>query len=87
VKLLTILEPENFLRMLNDERVWIALKNTAEYVTIVVPIQTVLCSQFNLILNAQIKERTGFWFFFLPTVISCVNTNLYVDLQLEWSTE
>jgi len=44
VKLLTILEPGNFLRMLNDERVWIALKNTAEYVTIVVPIQTVALS-------------------------------------------
>jgi len=69
VKLLTILEPENFLRMLNDERVWIALKNTAEYVTIVVPIQTVSLS-LALILNAQIKERTGFDFFFLPTVTS-----------------
>jgi len=60
VKLLTILEPENFLRMLNDERVWIALKNTAEYVTIVVPIQTVPALSLALILNAQIKERTGF---------------------------
>jgi multiple sugar transport system permease protein len=62
---------KNFLRMFNDERVWIALKNTAEYVMIVVSIQTVLALSLALILNAQIKGKN--WFrilFFLPTVTS-----------------
>ena len=61
----------NFLRILNDERVGIALKNTSEYVVFVVPIQTVLALSLALILNAQIKGKN--WFriiFFLPTVTS-----------------
>ena len=29
---------QNFICLANDERVWITLKNTADYVTIVVPI-------------------------------------------------
>jgi len=62
---------KNFARMAQDERVWIALKNTAEYVAIVVPLQTVLALTLALILNSQIKGRS--WFrvaFFLPTVTS-----------------
>lgn len=62
---------KNFVRMTQDDRVWIALKNTAEYVAIVVPIQTVLALTLALILNGQIKGRS--WFrvaFFLPTVTS-----------------
>jgi multiple sugar transport system permease protein len=62
---------KNFLRMTMDERVWIALKNTAEYVAIVVPIQTVLALTLALILNTQLKGKN--WFrilFFLPTVTS-----------------
>ena len=62
---------KNFLRMTNDERVGIALKNTAEYVAIVVPIQTVLALTLALILNTQLKGKN--WFrilFFLPTVTS-----------------
>lgn len=62
---------KNFLRILNDERVGIALKNTVEYVVFVVPIQTVLALSLALILNAQIKGKN--WFriiFFLPTVTS-----------------
>lgn len=62
---------KNFIRMFADERVWIALKNTAEYVAIVVPIQTLLALALALILNAQIRGRS--WFrvaFFLPTVTS-----------------
>jgi len=43
---------KNFLRITNDERVWIALKNTVEYVILVVPIQTVLALTLALILNA-----------------------------------
>ncbi|UBF23644.1 sugar ABC transporter permease [Kovacikia minuta CCNUW1] len=62
---------KNFLRMVNDERAWTALKNTAQYVAIVVPTQTGLALTLALVLNAQIKGRS--WFrvaFFLPTVTS-----------------
>jgi multiple sugar transport system permease protein len=61
----------SFIRMASDERVWIALKNTAEYVGIVVPIQTILALVLALILNSQIKGKNGFRIlFFLPTVTS-----------------
>jgi len=62
---------KNFIRITKDERVWIALKNTAEYVAIVVPAQTILALSLALILNTQLKGKT--WFriiFFLPTVTS-----------------
>lgn len=62
---------KNFLRILDDDRVWIALKNTAEYVLIVVPTQTILALLLALILNINIKGKS--WFriiFFLPTVTS-----------------
>jgi len=62
---------KSFIRMTDDERVWIALKNTAEYVAIVVPIQTILALILALILNFKIKGKN--WFriiFFLPTVTS-----------------
>ncbi len=62
---------KSFIRIADDERVWIALKNTAEYVAIVVPIQTILALILALILNSQIKGKN--WFriiFFLPTVTS-----------------
>ncbi|MDX2230747.1 MAG: sugar ABC transporter permease [Leptolyngbyaceae cyanobacterium bins.349] len=61
----------NFLRMMEDERVWIALGNTARYAAIVVPTQTILALLLALLLNSQIRGRQ--WFrviFFLPTVTS-----------------
>lgn len=62
---------KSFIRMMDDERVWIALKNTAEYVLIVVPIQTILALALALILNSQIKGKKTFRIiFFLPTVTS-----------------
>lgn len=62
---------KNFMRMASDERVWIALKNTAEYVAIVVPIQTLLALILALILNSPIKGKNFFRIiFFLPTVTS-----------------
>lgn len=62
---------KNFLRVAGDERVWIALKNTAEYVIIVVPIQTILALVLALILNSKIKGKNFFRIiFFLPTVTS-----------------
>lgn len=47
------------------------LKNTAEYVAIVVPTQTIIALTLALILNTKIKGRN--WFriiFFMPTVTS-----------------
>lgn len=62
---------KNFIRMASDERVWIALNNTAEYVAIVVPIQTLLALVLALILNSKIKGKNIFRIiFFLPTVTS-----------------
>jgi multiple sugar transport system permease protein len=61
----------NFSRILDDERVWIALKNTFDYVIIVVPSQTILALILAVILNASIKGRQLFRvIFFLPTVTS-----------------
>lgn len=61
----------NFQRLLADERVWIALSNTAQYAAIVVPTQTVLALGLALILNSQIRGKQAFRIiFFLPTVTS-----------------
>lgn len=61
----------NFWRITQDERVAIALKNTIEYVAIVVPIQTILALALASILNAKIKGKNLFRIiFFLPTVTS-----------------
>jgi multiple sugar transport system permease protein len=64
-------ELRNFSRIFGDERFWIALKNTAEYVLIVVPTQTSLALVLASILNAKIKGKNAFRIiFFLPTVTS-----------------
>ena len=44
---------KNFVRMISDDRVWIALRNTAQYAAIVVPIQTALGLALALLLNVQ----------------------------------
>lgn len=85
----------NFVRMAQDARVWIALRNTAEYVAIVVPVQTLLALFLALTLNSQIKGRS--WFrvaFFLPTVTSSAvltlifmwiyNSNGLLNYLLDW---
>lgn len=62
---------KNFLRLARDERVWIALKNTVEYVAIVVPLQTILALCLAMILNSQIRGKNWFTIvLFLPTVTS-----------------
>jgi multiple sugar transport system permease protein len=62
---------KNFLRIFQDERVAIALKNTVEYAAIVVPTQTLLALSLALILNSQLRGRRLFRvIFFLPTVTS-----------------
>lgn len=64
-------EFKNFSRIFGDERFWIALKNTAEYVIIVVPTQTALALILASILNSKIKGKKAFRvIFFLPTVTS-----------------
>ncbi|MHC0063721.1 carbohydrate ABC transporter permease [Nostoc sp. UIC 10890] len=61
----------NFTRLTEDERVWIALKNTAEYVAIVVPTQTILALILAVTLNSGIRGK-NWWriLYFLPTVTS-----------------
>ena len=61
----------NFTRLIEDERVWIALRNTAQYVAIVVPSQTVLALILAVTLNSGIRGK-NWWrtLYFLPTVTS-----------------
>ncbi len=61
----------NFSRLVEDERVWIALRNTIEYVVIVVPAQTVLALILAVTLNSGIHGK-NWWriLYFLPTVTS-----------------
>ncbi|MGB8701926.1 MAG: sugar ABC transporter permease [Thermosynechococcaceae cyanobacterium] len=62
---------KNFIRMLEDESVSIALQNTLKYVITVVPIQTILALGLVLLLNTKIQGKN--WFkiiFFMPTVTS-----------------
>ncbi|BAZ51117.1 binding-protein-dependent transport systems inner membrane component [Nostoc sp. NIES-4103] len=61
----------NFTRLIEDEQVGIALKNTVEYVAIVVPTQTVLALILAVTLNAGIRGK-NWWriLYFLPTVTS-----------------
>ncbi len=61
----------NFSQLVEDERVWIALKNTVEYVAIVVPSQTILALFLAVTLNSGIRGKS-WWrvLFFLPTVTS-----------------
>jgi multiple sugar transport system permease protein len=61
----------NFVRLAQDERIGIALKNTLEYVLIVVPLQTMLALGLAVTLNSGIKGQRG-WrvLYFLPTLTS-----------------
>ena len=61
----------NFTRLAEDERVWISLQNTIEYVLIVVPAQTVLALILAVTLNSGIYGK-NWWriLYFLPTVTS-----------------
>jgi multiple sugar transport system permease protein len=61
----------NFARLVDDDLIWIALGNTAEYVAIVVPAQTLLALLLAVTLNAGIRGR-NLWriIYFLPTITS-----------------
>jgi multiple sugar transport system permease protein len=62
---------QNFSRLTQDDRIGIALKNTIEYVLIVVPSQTLLALLLAVTLNAGVKAQS-FWrvLYFLPTLTS-----------------
>jgi multiple sugar transport system permease protein len=59
----------NFEQLWQDQRFWIALQNTAEYVVIVVPAQTLLALGLAVLLNSRIRAQ-NWWrvIYFLPTV-------------------
>jgi multiple sugar transport system permease protein len=61
----------NFARLVDDDLIWIALGNTAEYVAIVVPAQTLLALALAVTLNAGVKGK-NIWriIYFLPTITS-----------------
>lgn len=62
---------DNFLNIANDDRAIIALKNTAKYVFIVVPSQTILALILAATLNAGLKGQKFFRIvYFLPTLTS-----------------
>ncbi|NUH83673.1 sugar ABC transporter permease [Bacillus firmus] len=62
---------ENFSRIMEDNRALIALKNTAKYVLIVVPCQTILALILAATLNAGLKGEKFFRIvYFLPTLTS-----------------
>ncbi|MFS0784038.1 carbohydrate ABC transporter permease [Bacillus sp. 1P06AnD] len=62
---------KNYSNALNDERVWIALKNTLRYVIIVVPCQTIIALLIAAVLNSGVKFQNTFrTIFFLPTLTS-----------------
>lgn len=85
----------NFSHLITDERVWIALRNTIEYVVIVVPSQTVLALILAVTLNSGIRGKNA-WriLYFLPTVTSSAvltlifmwiyNTNGLLNNFLAW---
>jgi multiple sugar transport system permease protein len=53
----------NFTRLVDDERVWIALWNTVQYVVIVVPTQTILALILAVTLILAFAAKTGGEFF------------------------
>jgi multiple sugar transport system permease protein len=61
----------NFTRLIEDDRVWIALWNTVQYVVIVVPCQTILALILAVTLNSGVRGK-NWWriLYFLPTVTS-----------------
>ena len=70
---------KNFIRISKDERVWIALKNTAEYVAIVVPTQTILALSFSVDPKYSAEGKKMVSDYLLSAnghVLSCVNTNI-----------
>lgn len=61
----------NFQNLFADTKFWAAASNTFKYVTIVVPIQTILSMLLATVINSRIKFKRGFiTFLFIPTLTS-----------------
>ena len=62
----------NYARILNDKRAWVALKNTATFVAIVVPLQTIFALIIAYVLSSEgVKGKNTFrMIYFLPTLTS-----------------
>ncbi|MEX2104658.1 MAG: sugar ABC transporter permease [Bacilli bacterium] len=62
---------DNFTRIGDDTRAWIALRNTFKFVVIVVPLQTLLAVVLASVLNAKIRFKNFFRIaYYIPTVTS-----------------
>lgn len=62
---------QNYINAWNDERVWIAFKNTFRYALFVVPIQTAIALVMAAVLNSGIRFQNTFrTIYFLPTLTS-----------------
>lgn len=62
---------QNYINLLNDERIWIAFKNTFSYVLVVVPAQTFIALVLAYVLNQKLKARNMIrTVLFLPTLTS-----------------
>jgi multiple sugar transport system permease protein len=61
----------NYARLAEDDLIWTALGNTAQYVATVVPAQTLLALLLAVTLNAGVRGK-NLWriIFFLPTITS-----------------
>ncbi len=63
---------DNYTRMFHDKRAWIALKNTATFAAIVVPLQTIFALIIAYVLSSDgVKGKKAFrMIYFLPTLTS-----------------
>jgi multiple sugar transport system permease protein len=62
---------QNYQKLLADNRFWNALRNTAIYTAMAVPLQIALAMGFALILNGKIRGKPLFRaIFFLPVIVS-----------------
>lgn len=62
---------KNFIDLWTDDKFWAAFWNTARYVIVVVPTQTILSMILAALINSKIKFKRGFiTFLFIPTLTS-----------------
>ncbi|RDY28534.1 sugar ABC transporter permease [Romboutsia weinsteinii] len=62
---------QNYINLFQDERIWIAFKNTFNYVIVVVPAQTFLALVLAYVLNQKLKAKNLIrTVLFLPTLTS-----------------
>ncbi|WP_276644259.1 carbohydrate ABC transporter permease [Caldibacillus debilis] len=62
---------QNFEKIFSDPKFWAAFENTARYVLVVVPVQTVIALLLAVLLNSKIRfDRIFLSVMFLPTLTS-----------------